>query len=274
MKPNYWAAPPVGKDVLATLHQAEARFPISLIATERHNLITCGPEDDAQNVATSPQTADFDHLPVESDGVIIGLFSRKKKYAHKTVREVMRPLCERILMSADASMLHFLETADEQRFMFLVSGKQISGSVTLSDIQKVAARPPIFLRLTLFEILVTNWIRTNANDIWLDKLKDKDRKKIDKCYKRRSGHGEEVDQIAVADLLPKLEASLALGAFAGLPDTEELLPKLNNFRNSIAHAGDYATNPLSASTVPKYLRQLRGFIAHFEEMQSSSQSPI
>jgi hypothetical protein len=274
MNTNNWAAPPVGKDALATLHQAEARLPVSLIATDRNDLFTCRPDDDAQNTATSQQVADFDYLPVESDGVIVGLFSRKEEYAQGTVREVMRPLCERLLMSADASMLHFLETADERRFMFLVSENQISGAVSLSDIQKLAARPPIFLRLTLFEILVTNWIRTHANDTWLDELKPKEqRQKIESNFKKRSAAGEEVDLIAVADLLPKLEASLALGAFEGFPDASEQLPKLSKFRNRIAHAGDFAANVSSASAVPQFLRQLRDFISHFEAMQSSNQEP-
>ncbi|WP_144054894.1 hypothetical protein [Rhodopirellula europaea] len=262
-----WAAPPVDSNALETLHAAEAHFPVSLISTESSKLQCCKVDETAAQAVARPLAGDFDHLPVKTEDGIIGLFSRKRKYIRQTVGDVMTPLNEKILMSADAGMIHFLEEADRRPFVFLVKGDCISGAVTLSDIQKVAARPPIFLRLTLFEILLTNWIRERVGEdekAWLKHVSKKANKDINEQYTKRKKAGDDVDKLSLATLKPKIDAALRMGAFRNVSNSQNSLNQLRVFRNQVAHADEFGADQVAASAVPKHLRLLREFIARFD----------
>ncbi|MDX1927464.1 MAG: hypothetical protein SFV81_13160 [Pirellulaceae bacterium] len=264
--PLRWSAPLVGPDALATLQAAEARFPVSLIATLAENLQCCSPTEKATEAASRTQTGDFDHLPVKSKKGIIGLFSRKANYGAETVAEAMEHLNESILMAADASMLHFLEKADKRPFVFLVEKESISGVATLSDISKVAARPPMFLRFTVFEILLTNWIarNTTSDEDWL-KLVPNARSQVERFFTSRQAKGEDVDRLTVASLGPKLDVARKLGAFKSEPKVESSLRDLCDFRDKISHAREIGADPISAASIPNFLRLLRHYIGLLEK---------
>ena len=261
-----WASPPINGQALRSLHEAESRFAVTLLSTPRSALICCQPDDKAAEAKSRAQPGDFDFLPVEKNGEIVGLFSRKQDYAEESVSDVMRLLNESILMATDACMLDFLETADTRRFVFLVENNGISGAVTLSDIQKIEARPAIFLRLTTFEILLNDWIRQNAHEEWLGHVNSRERQQIQRWFDQRHEAGEEVDRVAVSSITPKLKACKALGVFDAFPDAAETLDAFVQLRDQLAHAQDFAHCESLASQIPRRIRQLKDYITHLEAL--------
>jgi hypothetical protein len=60
------------------------------------------------------------------------------------VYEKMRHLSEANLIGADASILAFVRDADRHKCRLVVSGCEISGLVSLSDLQRLPVRAALF----------------------------------------------------------------------------------------------------------------------------------
>jgi hypothetical protein len=98
-----------------------------------------------------------------TDNRIVGLLEIAS-YGHSatvgpSVRKAMRPLSEENLIGADASILAFVRDADFRKCRLVVLGSQISGLVTLSDLQRLPARAALFGLVTHLEILMAEVIR-------------------------------------------------------------------------------------------------------------------
>lgn len=269
VKPTAWAAPALANDALQSLSDAESRFPISLLATPRRSLICCGPDDTTLEVKDRTQPADFDHLPVEQNGQILGLFNRKNEHGEGLVRDAMEKLNERLLMASDASMLGFLEQADDRPFVFLVEKRGIAGAVTLSDIQKIEARPAFFLRLTLFELLLTDWIRRKASGTWQSHLNSGERGSIKRRFDDHQAAGNEIDEIACASLYPKIKATVAMDLFKGFEEPESTTQQFVDLRDRVVHGQDYAPTQVAALKIPKLMRELGSYITFLREAITS-----
>ncbi len=88
------------------------------------------------------------------------------------VRDQMRPLSEENLIGADASILAFIRNADQQECRLVVSGPEISGLVSLSDLQRLPVRAALFAMVTHLEITMAHAIRSECNrsEDWLIRL--------------------------------------------------------------------------------------------------------
>ncbi|MBV5269366.1 MAG: hypothetical protein JZU55_04890, partial [Afipia sp.] len=71
----------------------------------------------------------------------------------------MRPITEADLIGADAGILDFIRQADFSKFRFLVTGTEISGLVSLSDLQRLPVRAALFGVITHLEMVMTEVIR-------------------------------------------------------------------------------------------------------------------
>ena len=120
-----------------------------LIATPRSAFKTCRPDEEL-SIVVARNNEGFDYFPVVeyADGStrerIIGLVE-VIPFTHGVeprglVREQMRPLSEENLIGADASLLTFIRDADRQMCRLVVSGPEISGLVSLSDLQRLPVR--------------------------------------------------------------------------------------------------------------------------------------
>ncbi|WP_287209273.1 hypothetical protein, partial [Mesorhizobium sp.] len=60
------------------------------------------------------------------------------------ISESVIPLSEETLVGADASILDFIRDADQRPCRLVVSGRQIEGLVSISDMQKLPVRAALF----------------------------------------------------------------------------------------------------------------------------------
>lgn len=95
---------------------------------------------------------DFDFIPVlddANDESFVGLFHaadiRKRGISDGLVSSFYIPLAEEYLIGADASILDFVVQADSRPCRLVVSGAQIVGLVTLSDLQRLPVRAALLL---------------------------------------------------------------------------------------------------------------------------------
>jgi hypothetical protein len=155
--------------MLETFHRG---LTVDLIVTKRALLETCAADEALASVIERNRSNAFDFLPVtepasrkpDSCARIVGLIEilpyMHGKEPQGDVREIMRPLSEENLIGADASIIAFVRNADHQRCRLVISGPEISGLVSLSDLQRLPVRAALFAMVTQLEMIMASCIRS------------------------------------------------------------------------------------------------------------------
>ena len=122
------------------LESLERATPVRLIGTF-DNLTTTYIDEPIAVAIANAEPQGFDFLPVRERrcDAIVGLLATHSEMHISTssVRDRMEYLNGRNLIAADAPLLHFIYEADTCPCRLILDGAQITGLVTLSDIQKL-----------------------------------------------------------------------------------------------------------------------------------------
>jgi predicted transcriptional regulator len=262
-----WAKMPLDGKVEEILDSIENAMPVSLIATFPFEC--CQDNNQTCEVLNRPELREFDHLPVRNgSGQIVGVLNRNTKRKDETlVREAMQHLCEEVLVTANAPLLSFVETADHREYMMVVDGQKITGIVTRSDIQKLAVRPALFLRITCLELLLAQWLRKNCSDeqTWMKTLSQSRQTKINDSWASRQKNNLAIDKISTTELDDKSTAVIELGAFPDRECARKRLEWVVKLRHSVAHAGDFALTPENADRVAQVTRDIKKLISEMHD---------
>jgi hypothetical protein len=151
-------------------------------------------------------------------------------------------LREDIIISADAGILTYIESAAEQPCRLVLRGRQLDGIVTLSDLQRLPVRPTIFLLITHLELLMSDWIRQRcqSEQDWLKLLDDGRHKAIEKQWGKLQDNDLAIDRLTATHFSDKYKLVVKLGSFGDADGCENELYRIKELRNRVAHAGDYA----------------------------------
>lgn len=248
---------------------------VSLISTKRINLLTCDADEDLPTVAQRNRANDFDFLPVlesrgDTDGksrrTIIGLIEIalfKDDPPQKVVSEHMQPLSEKNLIGADASILDFVRDADHQRCRLLVSGPEVSGLVSLFDLQQLPARAALFAMITQLEITMADRIRRefNYSTEWLGHLSSKKRNPIKFRINDAKKNDTYVDALLFTDFGDKATIVKKSKSFSWQNmNFDDELDRIRKLRNAIAHTHDYAATQSAARQVCQTVRLMESWI--------------
>jgi hypothetical protein len=193
-----WATPAIRSQPAEALRTFENGLAVHLIETHREDFISCAADDPLAEVVENSRSRQFDFLPVTEPtavGVgsarIIGLihlvpFLAEDAAPEGSVGRYMQPLSEQNLIGADASILEFVRDADRRSLRFVVAGREISGLVSLSDLQRLPTRASLFALVTYLEMTMTEVIRCHIGDADpLERLPPDRRKKVyEKIAKR------------------------------------------------------------------------------------------
>jgi hypothetical protein len=241
-------------------------LPVRLISTPRRDLWTCRVDESLAAVVERNKEG-FDYFPVVGarDRIIglLDLVNIDHVAGHRgCVKDLMRPLREDDLIGADAGILRFVKMADRYPCRLVVSGAQIDGLVSLSDVQKFPARVALFALVTHLEMAMADAIRREFKESksWKERLSDRRRSEVEE--KRRVAWK---DDNWVSDLL-----------FTGFADKVTIIRKSDfgarheNFagdmararqlRNHLAHANDYAETRKAAAEVCNIVRKVKYWI--------------
>jgi len=251
-------------DVFEALHSG---LTVKLISTHRADLMTCRLTDSLSDVMER-NMASYDFLPVigpGSDGRerIIGLFHAARFFGVSSVegnvRQQFNPLSEEYLVGADGSILNFIKDAGEKPCRLVVSGTEIVGLVTLSDLQKLPVRAALFALITGFEITMFNAIKREClNDQdWMRFLSDGRQKKISEEIARSRKGDSFVDALLFTQFCDKAEILVkCLPLARSKTKLHDQLNAIQKLRDKIAHANEYAASPEHARKVSALVRGL------------------
>jgi hypothetical protein len=237
-----------------------------LTSTERAKLETCSIDVELAAVVARNLDSKFDFLPVtdsiagegKTHNRIVGLIElvpfMQGAGASGVVRDcsTLYPLSEDNLIGADASILDFIRDADQRRCRLVISGHEISGLVSLSDLQRLPVRAALFGLVTHVEMIMANAIRREFNGTqgWTDRLSENRRQKIREEINKAQDDDALVDALLFTQFADKVMIIRKSQRFVlGRNGFENDLKQIQSLRDHLAHANDYAATRESASKV-------------------------
>lgn len=245
------------------LRRTQGSLAVKLIMVPRGRFETCVVQETATSIQRRNELK-FSFFPVtDEEGRILGLYDAERWFQQDApeipINDDYLTLSEDILIGADASILDFVMQADQHPTNLVVSGSQIAGLVSLSDIQQLPVRAALFSAITSFEMAMSLLVQLHWNEAgdWMDELSDGRLMKLkDKIAeaKKRDGY---VSEIALTDFCDK--ACLVLKSDLLERPSKKLKKDLNSIerlRNKVAHADTFANTPESAKKVCKTVRSL------------------
>lgn len=248
---------------------------VGLIATPARELNTCTPHELISDVLRrNPE--DFDFLPVvDETSRFVGMFhaaAHRSRCTLGTVWQCYVPLSEDLLLGADASILDFVQDADEKQCRLVISGTKVVGLVSLSDLQRLPVRAALFALITGLEMTMADLIRTKhpKSEDWMQLLTSRRQAKIEQERKKAKSEDGYVDTLLFSQFCDKREI---LTQNLPEPDRSALsvaLEDIEELRNSVAHANEYASSPAQAKDVCKIVRQLLHLMDEFQNQMPDS----
>lgn len=241
----------------AALALLQEQIPIRLIATPRHLLFTC-PSDEIVADVRRRNVEHYDFVPVvkrdPGSSGIVGLLrlnpAPPEAKRHEQASDVMEALCETNLIGADADILSFVRNADEHPCRLVVQGTEISGLISLSDLQRLPVRAALFATITHFEMTMAALIKRQHGDGvgWLTRLDTSRQKKLSKEIAKSKSTDSFVDELLFTQFGDKVDI-IDTGALDLGPQFKIDAQKIMRLRNLLAHANEYAASPSAAEDV-------------------------
>jgi hypothetical protein len=271
-----WASDPISDGSLAAVEAIERAVTVDLIATFEPQLRCCAKTDATVGLLADRNYAPYDYLPVRSDDRIVGLLplgefrTASIDPAGFTAEGVMRPLDQSILITSGSGVLRYIEEAEASPCRLVLRHTQIAGIVTLADLQKLAVRPALFVLVTHLELLMAAAIRARfrdqPEDDWLVLLGDR-HKRVEQEWQKLTADGLEIDRIAATQFADKRQILVKSGLIrCSRSQAERELGSIEELRNSLAHANNYASTRESARKTIAAVRLARRWIAALQEV--------
>jgi len=179
-----------------------------------------------------------------------------------SAREHMRTLENTLLVSAEGPLMSFVRTADASPYRLAVRETEVSGIVTRSDLLKLPVRVLAFAMITHLESLMAEVIREacgSDDELWMKYLNQTRRETIfDKQVKLQSRRMDPLLLLEVTDFCDKRDIVKELCHLdAGF---ERQLKGIENVRNKLAHAGEYASDDDGVRTFVEHLKNTESWI--------------
>jgi CBS domain-containing protein len=276
-----WASASLGDGSIAAVEAIEGAVTVDLIATFEPELMCCPKTDAIDRLLADPNYAQFDHLPVRSKDRIVGLLPLGEFRAapidplRLTAEGAMHSLDQSILITSGSSVLRYIEEATASPCRLVIRDTRIAGIVTISDLQKLAVRPALFVLVTHLELLMAAAIRAHfrerPDEDWLKKLGDR-RPGVEQNWQKLKASGLEIDLIAATQFADKRQI-LAKSELLQCSRTQAKreFEAIENLRNGLAHANNYASTKESAQKTIAAVKLARKWIALLQEVVGQQQ---
>jgi hypothetical protein len=276
-----WASDPLDDGSIAAVEAIESAVTVDLIATFEPRLACCDKTDGIDRLLADASYAQFDYLPVRSKDRIVGLLPLNEFRAapidslELTAESVMHSLDQSILITSGSSVLRYIEEAETSPCRLVVRDTRIAGIVTISDLQKLAVRPALFVLVTQLELLMAAAIRAHfrerPDEDWLVKLGDR-RDRVEQKWQQLKADGLEIDLIAATQFADKRQILIKSGLFqCSRTRVEHEFGAIEELRDGLAHANNYASTRESALKTIGAVRLARQWITTLESVLDGHQ---
>lgn len=257
-----WAT---GGDIgLEVLERVQSSLTVGMIMTPRDDLMTCRRDESAAAVTTR-NVHRFSFIPVEdSDGRFLGLYNAERWFEADApdakIENDFDPFSEDLVIGADASIFDFVRKADDRPTRLVVSGHQIAGLISLSDLQQLPVRAALFTLMTSLEIVMARRIEAewaDGSDEWMGLISKDRQERLHQMIAQAKDGDNYVNDIVYTQLCDKVTIILKRRLLTG--SRRQLgakFKKVESLRDDIAHANFYAETPEAARIVCATVRTI------------------
>lgn len=250
-----WAAR--GDIGLEGLERVQGSLTVGMIMALRDDLMTCRREESVATVRAR-NVESFSFIPVvDARGRYLGLHRAEQWFGRTApdtpIEDDFELFSEDMVIGADASIFEFVKTADDRPTRLVVSGHQVAGLISLSDLQQLPVRAALFTLMTSLEMVMARRIEAEwagGSEEWMALIsEDRQGPLRDAIARAKAGDGY-VNDIVFTQLCDKatiiLKSKLLNGSRRQL---EAKFKCIEALRNDIAHANYYAETPEAARKV-------------------------
>jgi hypothetical protein len=141
----------------------------------------------------------------------------------------------------------------------VLAGPSISGLVSLSDLQRLPVRAALFALITGFEITMAEAVRRMfpANADWMRLLSEPRQSKIDEEIQKSKEADAFVDPLLFTQFADKRTIITKMCQIGESKSAlEDRWKQIENLRDKVAHANEYAATPEQARNVCVVVRDL------------------
>ena len=197
------------------------------------------------NVLKSMNANRYENLPVTSKGRVVGYVRRSKLLKadpEAPIRNVTNSLAGGAIVSGDTPISELMEWIADQRILFVLEGREITGIVSIWDFNKQPARAYYYLVLAGLEIALADLIRWRYGDRQTNLIAHLGSRDVEDLNLRmerdRSGHGDIVSYLTFKHLLRIFEKDRALRMELGKYESNKwnsVTKPLGDLRNEVMH---------------------------------------
>ncbi|MEO9781633.1 MAG: CBS domain-containing protein [Sedimentitalea sp.] len=264
---------------LDALKLVQGSLKVELMMVPREDFVTCTPDETAAQVKAR-NLHQFSYFPVvNGDKRVIGLYHAERWFTEDApetrISHDFAPLSEDIVIGADASIFDFVMQADTHPTNLVVSGNQIAGLVSLSDLQKLPVRASLFALITSLEMAMALAIERNwkAPADWMNLLSDGRKQKLKDAIDDAKKRDSFVSEIAFAQLSDKAGVICKSNLLnEGRNKLGKTFRDIERLRNKVAHADQYAATPETAKSVCRAVRSIYSMKANLLKVIEAKES--
>jgi hypothetical protein len=208
----------------ATLNRLAVTFTVRDIMTGSPDLL-CGANDrDAASKSTA--NPDFDVIPIQRDGRLIGYFERETRSRKRITASD--------LISDGTSLLDLVDILELRPFAFVLSREQIQGYVHFSDLNHQLVKLTFYVILEAIERMALNSIRGRDDRESLKRDLDPVRfKQIEDAYKRTGQAARSlVSYLNLSDILRLADKTGAIRI------EDSVIKEMKTVRDGAAHVSE------------------------------------
>lgn len=234
-----------------TLMALNAGLRVEHIAT--NTLVCVAAGDEVGAVLSSPELRGFDQIPVKREQSVVGVLERGTYPPVSSVGEVMHPLDESMIVAGSLGLGRFLPRMVGREYQLVILGDAIGGIVTRSDVLKLPVRIYAFSLITFLEMSMAAVISEAFPDsnAWIDLLAPGRQEKTSLLHQQLAAEHLDPPLIESTEFIDKV--TVIKRHFGLTNDEEKQLFKIQQLRNDLAHAKDFARD---AAGLQKFVNTL------------------
>jgi hypothetical protein len=269
-----WLSPYTGlRRKGTTFKELEALF-IDQITTKfiYEPLYSCHLHDESKHVKEELSHRDFDYSGViDSDKRIIG-FCIREELGEGPIEQFLRPFDLQVLISDSTALCKLFSVFNERPYAFVLAGNQVSGIVTVWDINKPVVRIYLFGIISLFELHLNYWIDAlNPEGIWDKKIKPERLEDARKLLDLRKGNNNDLTLLECLQISDKKVILLNTPEFLdkfkfSRRKLEDVTSHIEVIRNEIAHSQNSIISNLAWAEFSEIVSAVEKFLKDSEEM--------
>jgi hypothetical protein len=200
------------------------------------------------NVRDFMVARDFDVIGIRSEGQVAG-YAEFSSLDQGACGQYQHPLAEATVLDDTAPLLTVLMGLNRAPFLFIAVLGSVVGIITRVDLQKPPVRMWLFGIVTMIEMRCTELIENHyTGDDWKTHLSEARLQKAQALFQERQRRNQSLrllDCLQFADkgqIIARNEDIRKLTVFPSRRQAEETVKRLEQLRNTLAHAQDILTS--------------------------------